>query len=118
MRASREAWAKRVEGWKRSKQTAAQFAAEQRINASSLSWWKWRLGKEKGKEGAGRSAARPRGKRSVSKTFSPLTFVEVAAPARRETLEIVLASGVRIRVPADFDATALGRLLGLLEALR
>ncbi len=43
-RVSRETWSKRVERWKDSGLTAAEYAAEAGINAHSLSWWKWRLG--------------------------------------------------------------------------
>jgi len=49
---------------------------------------------------------------------SPLTFLEMTPPAQSEALEIVLPTGVRIRVPSDFDAAALGRLLGVLEPRR
>ena len=117
-RTSREAWAKRVERWKDSGLTAAEYAAETGIKAHSLSWWKWRLGSEASKrppEGRGpakrrRAPARP--------PISPLTFVEVAAPPSAEPLEVVLASSVRVRVPASFDAGALGRLLDVLEQRR
>jgi hypothetical protein len=42
-RASREAWAKRLERWRDSGLTEKEYPAEARINAHSLSWWKWRL---------------------------------------------------------------------------
>lgn len=111
---SRETWAKRVERWKESGLTAAQFAAETGISPSSLSWWKWRLGSEARKGVHDEVTKRQRRARRVS----PLTFVELPAPALRESLEVVLPSGVRIRVPADFDSTALTRLVEVLGARR
>jgi hypothetical protein len=43
-RVSREAWAKRVERWRDSGLSAAEYAAEIGVKAHTLSWWKWRLG--------------------------------------------------------------------------
>ena len=45
----------------------------------------------------------------------PLTFVEMTAAIPSEPLEIVLASGSRVRVPADFDVSTLERLLDVVE---
>ena len=111
---SRETWAKRVERWKESGLTAAQFATETGISRSSLSWWKWRLGADARKGAEVKVAKRQRRASRVS----PLTFVELPAPALRESLEVVLPSGVRIRVPADFDASALARLVEVLGTRR
>jgi transposase len=108
-RTSRETWAKRVERWRHSGLTAKEYAAEVGVNAHSLSWWKWHLSKARERE-------RPRARRSTGRppTASPLTFVEIAS-AVHESLEVVLASSIRIRVPSSFDAPALGRLLDVLE---
>jgi transposase-like protein len=115
-RTSREEWAKRVERWKDSGLTAAEFATEVGINAHSLTWWKWRLASE----AAGRGPARrsPTRKPRISAAPSPLTFLEMTSPVRSEALEVVLPTSIRIRVPPDFDAAALGRLLGVLEQHR
>jgi hypothetical protein len=116
-RVSREEWAKRVERWKDSGLTAAEYAAETGINAHSLSWWRWQLGSaSKSASPAQRRARRPRV--AATKTATPLTFVELTAPPIAEPLEVVLASSIRVRVPASFDAAALGRLLDVLEQRR
>jgi transposase len=99
---SREVWAKRVARWRASGLTAAEFARRHRLAEASLKWWKWKLGST-------RRAPAP---------VSPLTFVEMTAPMRRESLELVLASGVEVRVPADFDEGALARLLDMLDRRR
>lgn len=114
-RTSRETWSKRVEKWKTSGLTAAEFAAKIGVSASSLSWWKWQLGSQRRKLAA-------KGRRSRSKAgtaaVSPLTFVEMSAAVRGEPFEIVLASGSRIRVPVDFDVAALERLVQALDKHR
>lgn len=111
-RADRETWAKRVERWKDSGLSAAQFAAEIGVSAKALSWWKWQLSKgDKAKPAQRR--AKPR-----KVALSPMTFVEVGTPAQPAALEIVLPSGVRIRVSAQVDSEALGRVLSALEKRR
>ncbi len=45
-RVAREEWAKRVERWRDSGLSCAEFAAELGINARTLTYWKWMLNKE------------------------------------------------------------------------
>jgi hypothetical protein len=123
-RTGRETWAKRVERWRSSELTAAEFAQEIGVSASSLKWWSWKLGslaratstdaKVPAKPRARRERKR-RAKRSRKAAVSPLTFVEMSTTARSEPMEIVLVSGVRVRVAADFDAAALARLISVVE---
>src|SRR5262245_53381500 len=111
-RADRETWAKRVERWKESELSAAQFAAELGVSAKALSWWKWQLSRgEKAKPARRRSRKRKVG-------LSPMTFVEMTAAPRSDALEIVLPSGVRIRIPSPIDSDALGLVLDVLEKRR
>lgn len=116
MESTRELWAKRVERWKDSGLTAKQFASEVGINAHSLSWWKWRLRSgSKGRPAARRSATMTIAAKS---TLSPLTFVEMTAAVRNDALEVVLTTGVAIRVRPEFDARTLTRLLDVLDERR
>jgi hypothetical protein len=111
-RADRETWAKRVERWKDSGLSAKEFAVELGVSPKSLAWWKWQLTKED-------APTRRRVRRARTKAaISPLTFVEMSASPTRESLEVVLASGARIRVPVDFDPAALGRLVDVLDKRR
>ncbi|MEW6268341.1 MAG: IS66 family insertion sequence element accessory protein TnpB [Thermodesulfobacteriota bacterium] len=120
-RENREVWAKRVERWRDSGLTAKKFAEETGVNAKTLAYWKWRLGRAIG-AGAARRAARPRPRRVGRVRAVP--FVEVSpasvpaaspVPEQRageaEPFEIALPSGLRVRVPARFDEGALARLL-------
>lgn len=107
-------WAKRVERWKDSGLTAAEYAAETGLNAHSLSWWKWKLGASPSSTSPARRASKtPRASRTAPVT--PLTFVEVSVPPQSQHLEVVLAKGRTVRVPVGFDAPTFERLLAILE---
>lgn len=114
-RTSREAWAKRVERWKASGLTAAEFAARHGLAATSLKWWKWRLGARDRKGAARRHRVLAR---TTAERMSPLTFVEMSAVVRGEPLELVLPNGLAIRVPTGFDTETLERLLDVLSKRR
>lgn len=100
-RESREIWQRRVERWRDSGLSAKEFAAEVGVKESSLRNWGWRL-KTK------RAAAAPA-------TVKPAKWVEFVVPAKSEAaaLELVLASGLTVRVPAGFEAETLRRLLAV-----
>jgi transposase-like protein len=128
-RETREEWAKRVERWRDSGLTAAEFAAEVGVNPRTLSYWKWRLGSKRGRslsskptkarsKKASRSAAR---KKAAALAVRPLSFVEVTKATSAlsgEPFEVELVSGERIRIPSSFDASSLSRLLDVLGRSR
>jgi hypothetical protein len=100
MRQTRAEWARRIEEWKRSGLSGAEFAARAGVKESTLRYWKWQVGRQ------AKKAARP-------------GFVEVvAAPgglvADAPPLE-VLVGARRVLVPAGFDEDTLRRLLRVLE---
>jgi hypothetical protein len=109
-RTSRAEWQKRIERWSESGLSAEQFAAELGINAGTLRHWKYFLGKQ-----VSRAA--------VAK--APLTraadLVEVrpsavaAAVSSSLPFELELGAERKLRIPSQFDAAALERLLVVLE---
>ena len=123
-RVTREEWAKRVERWRDSGLTAAEFAAELGINARTLIYWKYMLGKEaRGEQrvGPSRKARQRRVARKLASKASasnPIAtgLVEVQAVSRDERFELELGTGRRLHVPRTFDAAELRRLLEVLEA--
>ena len=86
--------------------SAAEFALEIGVNARTLTYWKWKLGKPEPHRGA----PRPEFVEVVA-TAAPLT----SGGSSRDSLEVVLVGGVVIRVPARFDADALRRVVVALE---
>lgn len=106
-RTSREEWRQRIDRWKGSGLTAKEFAAEMGINAGTLQFWKYKLGRDVG--------WRRRGSREMSGAILS-SVVELHAPAAETRFEIELGNGRRVRVPAAFDDERLKVLLGLLEA--
>jgi transposase len=115
-RESREVWTKRVERWHDSGLSAKEFASEVGVNANRLQTWGWRLAAER------RRTERPAGRKAEA-----LQWVEVAAPTKEskpaptpprpgepgEKLELVLANGHLVRVPARLEAEVLRRLLAV-----
>lgn len=111
-RESREVWTKRVERWRASGLTADEFASEVGIKSNTLRHWSWLLDREK-------HGSRPEPARSARSREVP--FVEVVAPEvpgspSVEPIELVVRDGIRILVPAAFDADALRRVIAAVEA--
>lgn len=93
--------------------TAREFAAEVGVNANTLAGWKWRL--SRGGERRRDSSTAPAVK------IPAMKFVEVttaAVPTAPSMFEVVLRSGLMVRVPARFDAGELARLVVALEEVR
>jgi hypothetical protein len=107
-RTSAEEWQKRVERWRESGLSADQFAAELGINAGTLRFWQYKLGKAKRME---TGAERP----TKNATPAVPTFVEVRSGNNDARFELELGNGWRIRVPAGFDPKALEQLLAVLD---
>lgn len=84
-------------------QSLRSFARERGLSAWTLYGWRQRLGR-----------ARPR-RRSAAHAGAPgLVAVDVVGEPARE-IEVVLADGVRVRVPYS---TSLERLVTMVQALR
>ncbi len=115
VRETREKWAQLVARWGRSGLTANQFAGEAKINAGTLQYYKWLIGRDS------RIARRKR-----PGTKSGVGFVEVRtgdlvaaeAPSADDRIEVVLASGTRVVVGSGFDAGAFHKVVAALEAPR
>jgi transposase-like protein len=113
-RVSRDEWAKRVERWRDSGLTTAEFATELGINAHSLTYWAWTLKREAG--GQKRVWSKKSRKQAVARnaTVSSTPFVEVKSPTPRGHFELEIR-GRRLHIPDSFDAQQLRSLLAILE---
>lgn len=118
-RDGREVWEKRVERWRDSGLTLKEFAAEIGVNANTLAGWRWRPGAKVAVDGRHAVRSAPAFVEVVA-TPAAAPRSEASAPVlgagAGEPLEVVLRSGHRIRVPAQFDPGALRRVLDALEA--
>lgn len=105
MKSRQEYWAKHIEGWRRSGLTARDYAASAGINAGTLKFRKYLLGKQS-RERAMVAAPKP----------PSLPLVEVLSSGRADArFELEFVDGKRLWVPTSFEVEALRRLLGVLE---
>jgi transposase-like protein len=113
MERGREVWEPRVRRLRESDLTVAEFAAELGVNPKTLTYWKWRLGKE-ASEGKATSVAPVRARRAPR-------FVEVepestTPSSTAERIEVVLDGGLVLRVPHEFEPATLRRVVAALTS--
>ena len=113
-KATRAEWAKRVERWQDSGLTAKQFAAELDVSPSSLTFWKWKL-----RQTATREASRRSHTSGVSqvRADTPAKFLQLVPASETSTesaLDVVLSSGVVLRITKGFDESTFVRVVQLL----
>ena len=113
-KASRAEWVKRVERWQDSGLTAKEFASELAVSPNSLTFWKWKLGRERRTQVDAKKAMKP-----VAKATEP-KFLQLV-PTHSEAvggvpLEVVIGGDIVLRVPRDFDEHTLTRVIRALGA--
>lgn len=114
-RETRKKWAELVARWGRSGLTANQFAGKAKINAGTLQYYKWIIGRDS------RVAPRKRPRLETGNGFvevraGDLATAEVSSADDR--IEVVLTSGTRVVVSSGFDAGAFRKVIATLEAPR
>jgi transposase-like protein len=87
-------WCEAVAGWKKSGQTIAAYCRARGLGQASFYAWRRQLAR--------------RDRVAPAKTFVPLTVVPDAV------VEVVLPTGVVLRVPAAADAAAVAKLVAAL----
>ena len=110
---SRAEWVKRVERWQDSGLTAKEFAAELAVSPNSLTFWKWKLRRERSTQcDASAKTIKPVVKAAEPKFLQLVpTHDDARAAAAAAPLELVIRGDVVVRVPPCFDDVALGRVL-------
>lgn len=118
-----EYWRDQSEEWELSGVTQAEFCEERGLSLPAFRWWRWKLKQEN--RGSTNSLAPEQGSgmRLVPVRIvdpdegspTPLSCSTTVRPA--SSFEVLLESGTCIRVPGDFDAEALSRLLRTLEGV-
>jgi transposase len=111
-RRSKAAWLEIVQSWRRSGQTAGQYAQRHGLHAGTLAVWGTKLRSEL------TAATEPVSEGTVA-GFLPVRVVGAQArtDAQRESaeLEVVLRNGRRVLVRGDVGSDTLRRLLDLAE---
>lgn len=114
-RVGREEWAKRVERWRDSGLTTAEFAAEVGINARTLTYWAWTLKREATGEKRVWPAKKKRPKATPAAASARAPFVEVSGQVGQQRFELEVR-GRRLHIPHGFDGQQLSLLLQVLES--
>lgn len=124
-RSTREQWRARVEAWEDSGLTQREFAAEHDLNASTLSWWKWKLstldgsGSEQLSPDVGAEGTTDAQKQSVGDVdvqFVELDPVVADTPVEESSSRIeVVVDSYSVWVPDGFEAATLKRIVDVLE---
>lgn len=111
----RAQWLEHVRAWRASGVSRSQYAAKAGLSPQTLGWYAWRF------EADGEELDVPRKPRRRGKAIDlapGMPVVEITAlPTSAAPLELEVA-GVTVRLPTDFDATTLTRVLDVLEARR
>jgi transposase len=115
-RATRSEWAKRVERWQDSGLTAKEFAAELDVSASSLTFWKWKLGRDKATPSETGQKPSKRSSKAAEPKFLQLVTTNNEAVASAAPLELVIRRDIVVRVHRGFDEQTLARVIHALGA--
>lgn len=121
--ATRSVWQKRVEQWKSSGMSAAEFAERHGWRARQLYWWSWKLGTSSSTSRRGEPAPTlPKEPRFLpvhvvslpSSTSASATRLTSASPSSYvQPIEVTLPNGCVVRVQPGFDVTTLEQVLAL-----
>ncbi len=106
VRRTHREWARLVRKWQRSGKTARAFGDERGVNANTLTWWKWQLG---------RSSGGDRDKPPVPRLV-PVEVVEAHDDDARVEVtgagwELTNAAGVRLTVRGPLTGADLAAVL-------
>ena len=112
-----------VKRWSESGLSAKEFAAQVGVNPHSLRSWRQRLRTKSALKDVSKSNML----QYTTVRNNNYGFVEIVAPEMEsrpsihaqhstEPLELILESGIRIRIPTHFDADSLKRIVNILES--
>ena len=105
-------WRETVAAWRQSGQTVRAFCAGRRLSEASLYAWRRELTRRDREPGAGARQRTARKSSPVAAKFIPLQVLPSAM------LEVVLPTGVVVRLPSGVDAAAVTSVASLVAALR
>lgn len=106
-----EFWRETVAAWQRSGQTIRRFCAARRLSEASLYAWRRELARRDGDRRPGIRKLSPARPKSAAATFVPLQVLSQAL------IEVVLPTGLIVRLPSGADAAAMTTVANLVAAL-
>ena len=119
-------WSHIIERWKRSGETAREFASREGVDFKQLGWWRWFLCRRRPdgvpeSSGPSRALATTRGSTPSVVEFLPL-HVKAESTSHCRTppgnaLEVVLTNGLVVRIPGAVDARHLSWVLAVADDL-
>ena len=109
LRRSAQTWARLIDAWKKSGQTADEFAATRGVAPRTLTWWKWRLATKPPPPG-------PASLRLVPLQLDPSSpSAPASSPSATPAWELITARGHVLRVHRELDSAELRTVLAALE---
>ena len=91
----------------------AEFARRQGLSSGALSWWRY-VARRRAEERAGKrhqAPRRPKGRAAFVEVRAEPDSGDGATVDAANAFEVLVPGGCRVRVPVDFDVTALRRLV-------
>jgi transposase-like protein len=101
-------WTRMLGAWEQSGLSQLEFCRREGINAGTFAWWKRQLRKARGDV--------PRRQGQPRKAAGRFVEVRLTNSSLLSTYEVVLPRGRSIRVPSQFDAQVLSRLIAAVES--
>lgn len=119
-----EYWRGQHEAWLRSGLTQVDFCEQRDLSLAAFRWWRWKL---KSEDSGSTAPAAPL-ERNATMRLVPVRVVDSETPSPMppscpasinapSCFEVLLKSGLCVRIPRDFDAESLSRLLRTLESV-
>lgn len=105
-------WSEHVRRWKASGLSRRAYAAKAGLNPQTLGWYAWKL------KSAKAEAKPPRSRGGADALAVDLPLVEILPAATSASAIELELDDVTVRIPSDFEAGTLRRLLDVLEARR
>ena len=104
-------WRKHVQQWQRSGATQSQYCREHNLSIAAFHWWRRKL--TPGQPGVDPQKELPT---ALASTFTEIRIPAGDTTAAAYTYEIVLPNRTQVRLPQNFDAEAVSKLVSLLGA--
>lgn len=101
-------WSDLLSAWKQSGLSQAEFCRRREVKVVTFAWWKRQL------QPASAEPVKRRG--HLRKSLRPFVEVRLAGTSSLPAYEVILARSRSIRVPSEFDAQTLSRLITAVES--